>query len=101
MSRSYKKTPIVNDHKRKGTKARKQSANRKLRRMNKNLDGAPSRSYHRKANESWDISDYAWYWTKEEARQRYLDGGYNSYIYIHYPTLEDWLDYWEKCARRK
>lgn len=101
MSRSYKKTPVVNDHKRKSTKENKQIANRKVRRMNKKLDGAPSRSYHKRATQSYDITDYAWWWTKEQAKKEYANGGLGNYIYNHYPTMGDWLNYWEKCVRRK
>lgn len=101
MSRSYKKNPWVNDHKRKTTKENKQIANRKFRRMDINDDSAPSRSFHKKYNESYDISDYCWRWTKAEAIQEYENDSLNSYIYVHYPTLESWLSYWEKCCKRK
>ena len=101
MSRSYKKSPIINDHRRRSTKENKQIANRRVRRMNKKLDGAPSRSYYKRATESWDISDYAWYWSKEQAIKEYEENELNKYIYKNYPTLSDWLAYWEKCAKRK
>lgn len=101
MSRSYKKSPWVNDHKRRTTKENKQIANRRFRRMAINDDRAPSRSFHKRYNESWDISDYCWRWTKEDAKQAYANGSLNNYIYNHYPTMQDWLNYWAKCCERK
>ena len=101
MSRSYKKNPWVNDHKRNSTHQNKKLASRRVRRMNKNLDGALSPSYYKRITESYDISDYCWRWTKEEAKQEYENWGLSGYIYTNYPTLEDWLNYWEKCCRRK
>lgn len=101
MSRSYKKNPWVNNHKRKSTKENKQIANRRVRRMNKNLDWAQSASYYKRQTDSWDITDYCWRWTREEARQEYECGKLSNYIYSEYPTVADWLNYWEKCCYRK
>ena len=101
MSRSYKKQPVVNDHKRKSTKQNKQIANRIVRRRNKNLMSISSRAYYKRMTETWDITDYAWRWTKEQAIHEYTNNSLNKYIYKEYPTLEAWLDYWEKCCKRK
>lgn len=69
--------------------------------MNKNLDWAQSASHYKRQTETWDITDYRWRWTKEEARQDYECGKLSDYIYDNYPTIIDWLKYWEKCCRRK
>lgn len=101
MSRSFKKNPWFSDHKRKTTKENKQIANRKLRRKVIKFDCAPSRAYHKRANESYDICDWKGRWTKEEAKQAYANGSLSNYIYNHYPTMQDWLNYWAKCCERK
>lgn len=101
MSRSFKKEPVVNDHKRKSTKKNKQIANRRVRRINKKLTSISPRSYHKRMTETWDITDYAWRWTQRQAVQEYVDGSLSEYIYEHYPSLEAWLDYWERCCKRK
>lgn len=97
MSRSYKKSPWVNDHKAKSTKRNKQIANKKVRQSDEEM----SRSSYKKISESWDISDFRWYWTKKEAKSEYENGLLSNYIYKHYPTIQKWLNYWEKCCRRK
>lgn len=101
MSRSYKKNPFVNNHMRKGTKENKKIANKKVRRMNKNLSCAPSASCHKRQTETWNITDYCWRWTKEDAKKEYENGSLSTYIYEHYPTVEAWLNYWAKCCYRK
>ena len=68
MSRSYKKTPYCGD---KSNTFMKKQFNRKLRRKNKNIDPEDEslnlqNGSYKKANESWDISDYGWIQTWEE-----------------------------------
>lgn len=101
MSNSYKKNPWVNDHKRKVTKSNKREANKEVRRVAKKFDDVGQKAYYKKMTESWDITDYKQRWTKEEAKQEYENGELSDYIYKHYPTLEKWLHYWEKCCYRK
>lgn len=101
MSRSFKKNPWVNDHKRNSTHNNKKIASRRVRRINKNFDGAQSPSYYKRMTQSWDISDYCWRWTKREAQQEYENGALSQYIYNRYPTVEDWIKYWDKCCHRK
>ena len=101
MSRSYKKNPWVNDHKRRWTKESKRIANRRFRRMDINYDGAPSRSFHKRYTQPYDICDFCWYWSERQAKDAYTNGELNNYIYSHYPTMGDWLNYWAKCAKRK
>jgi len=105
MSRSYKKNPFCTDHKRRWTKERKQLANRTVRRRVKDMnEDMPARLPHKKMTESWNISDYGWRMTREEAIEWYLykaEHEASEYFLNHYPTLEAWLKYWEKCHRRK
>ena len=102
MSRSYKKNPFVTDHKCGTTKDNKRIANRIVRRRVNCLDeDMPARLQHKKMTESWDICDYKWYSTKEEAIEWYLHNCDNDYIKKKYPTLKRYLNYWEKCCRRK
>lgn len=97
MSRSYKKHPFVTDHKRKSTKASKQLANRRFRRT---IDLYQGSSY-RKYSNSYDICDYKWWTSEKDAIDWYINICDNSYIRGKYPTLENYLNYWSKCALRK
>ena len=101
MSRSYKKNPYVTDHKRRSTKQSKRLANRRVRRSLENYEYTPARSQHKKMSESWDICDYKWRMTREDAIEWYKYNEATEYFRKHYPTLEDWLLYWEKCYKRK
>ena len=112
MSKSYKKFHVVKDH----NKGQKQLANRKIRRTNK-LDPLKGGDY-KKMYPTWDICDYCWVWTKEDAIAEWYEeegehytkpgeirkrGDRRSYPWRHnrFGTLEKWLEYWEKCVRRK
>jgi hypothetical protein len=99
MSRSYKKTPVIKDNG-KSKKISKTFAVRKTRRKLKNLDYeiADGKAY-RKEFESWEIADYVSRWTKEKAIQEYET---NQYIdKKRFPTLQSWINYWEKYMYRK
>ena len=104
MSRSYKKNPYVTDHKRRGTKQSKRIANRRVRRRLRDEDTL-GRIQHKKYTESWDICDYKWRMSREEAIEWYeskeREYHISHYFKERYPTLESWLNYWEKCHRRK
>ena len=100
MSRSYRKYYVTKDH----NKGQKQLANRKVRRVNK-LDPLKGGNY-KKLYPQWDICDYCWRWTKEEAIESWYEEEaehYNGYAWRHdrFGTLENWLNYWEKCVKRK
>ena len=107
MSRSYKKNPYVTD-KSAGTKSMKRIANRTVRRRVKDDEDMPARLQHKKMTESWNICDYKWRMTREEAIQWYNEQlewqknkGSLTYFKKRYTTLEAWLKYWEKCYVRK
>lgn len=103
MSRSYKKHPWITDHTAKTTKIKKRFANKVIRQdKNFDIDG----SAYKKKYCSWDICDYRWIWTKEEAIKEWYEEESESYEHCawrhdHYKTLENWLSYWEKCVKRK
>ena len=106
MSRSYKKSPYVTDHHRKVSKKDKRIANHSFRQKIDEFDeDMPARPQHRKYTESWNICDYKFRMTREEAiayyERRRKDESWNSYFEKHFPTLESWLKYWDKCYRRK
>lgn len=94
MSRSYKKHPRVKDS---ANKFMKKYANKKVRRTK----DIPSGKAYKKVFESWDISDWNWIWTKEEAEKAWLSADEDSWIRKHFETLEKYLIYWEKCVKRK
>jgi len=108
MSRSYKKTPYAGD---KTDTYMKKQFNRKLRRQSKMVDPEeenedlylPNRSY-KKANESWDISDYGWvepweeYWGKKVSEwQSDHNRGYD----VPYPDKEQEYKTWKKIYKQK
>ena len=105
MSRSYKKSPYVTDHRRRWSKESKRLANQSFRQQIARDEDMPARPQHKKYTESWNISDYAWRMTREEAidyyKEHIKDESWNGYIQKRFPTLESWLNYWEKCYRRK
>lgn len=105
MSRSYKKNPYLTDHKRRSTKQSKRIANRRVRRRLRFDEDMPVRSQHKKYTETYDICDYKWRMSREEAIEWYESREKEYYVSHYfkerYPTLESWLNYWEKCHRRK
>ena len=98
MSRSYKKVPYCGDKKNKETK---RIANKAVRNYLKNPKHKLSKNSFKKVLPSWDICDYKWRMTRSEAINWYLNECKNMYIYKRFPTLDKWLNYWEKCHRRK
>lgn len=96
MSRSYKKNPVSKDcsmgRRKSGKTSMKTIANRKIRR--KPIEELPMREKgaYRKACESWDISDWYFRQTKEEAIKQYekyqkeAEGGprYTKHVYYRY-----------------
>jgi len=101
MSRSYKRFYVVKDH----NKGQKQLANRYLRRNNNKLYPFKGGNY-KKFYPQWDICDYCWIWTKEEAIEAWYEEEsehYKGYAWRHdkYQTFKKWLNYWEKCVKRK
>ena len=102
MSRSYRKNPIIKDNG-KSKKEMKSLANRKVRRKLNDPDFniADGKAY-KKEFESWDIADFISRWTKEDAIKEY-ESKSKKYRWFkeEWPTLEDYLNYWEKTMHRK
>lgn len=108
MSRSYRHTPIIRDN-RHSKKQLKQFANRKYRRRFNSIEDEFTNC--RKSNDyklctnSWEIADYVFRWTREQAIKEY--NKWTSIAKIsqtfkkEYPTLNDWLRHWEKIMVRK
>lgn len=101
MSRSYKRNYRVKDH----NKGQKQIANQRLRR-NKNKYLKLKGGEYKKLYPQWDICDYNWRWPKEEAILDWEEEeseSFHGYAWRHkeFKTLKNWLNYWEKCVRRK
>lgn len=95
MSRSYKKHFRC---KQKNSKIEKKRANKKVRHFKSDL---PNGKAYRKLFESWDICDWNWIWTKQDAINGYNRKSNSSWVNDHYETLEEYLIYWEKCVKRK
>ena len=90
MSRSYKKVPISKDNQ-SCSQETKKIANRKFRRQL--LDVPIKGNYYRKTFPRYLIHDWITYWSKENAREGYLNGTYSR---KNCPTLEDFLNQWKK-----
>lgn len=101
MSRSYRKTPILKES---GKKKKRTFANRKVRRkLNSDLDYtlANGKAY-KKVFESWDITDYVFRLTKEEAiADWYASVEEYPWFKEYYPTLESYIIWWKKTYRSK
>ena len=88
MSKSYRKTPSIRQE-----KEDYRYLNRQIR--HDKLAEIPNGSSFKKFSPHWNNWNYIWTW--EEAKKSY-------YEYEHIQarhTLEDWYNYWAKCALRK
>ena len=94
MSRSYKKHPRVKDP---AGKYMKRFANKRVR----HTKDIPNGKAYKKVFESWEISDWNWIWTKEDAIKKWNSADEDSWLREQFETLEKYLIYWEKCVRRK
>ena len=102
MSRSYRKNPIIKDNG-KSKKEMKSLANRKVRRKLNDSDfNISNGKAYKKEFESWDIADFISRWTKEDAIKEY-ESKSKKYRWFkeEWPTLDDYLNYWEKTMHRK
>lgn len=97
MSRSYKKSPYANDSHRKSTKESKKFANKKVR----NITNIPNGGAYKKIFESWDIRDYSFRQTWEEAKEYYEKNKDSYWMQKRYPTLKDWYRRWLKYYKNK
>ena len=104
MSRSFKKTPVVKDH----NKGEKRNANKKVKNMLKrNPDSIGQNGSYKKAYEQWEISDWAFRMTEQEAIDWYNknvsdpNSRESKWYLKRYPTLQDWLNEWKKTYKGK
>lgn len=98
MSRSYKKSPWVTDHKRKTTKENKRQANKNFRNQVERDENMPARPQHKKYSESWLISDYKWRLSKEHFLKLWEEG---EGVRERFPTKQAALRWWYKWYRNK
>lgn len=98
MSRSYKKNPWVTDHKAGTTKDTKKFANKTVRHK-KNLPSG--KAAYRKVFESWNICDYKYMWTWEEAKKKWEESDKDDHIKRRFPDLKSYYRYWLKCTKGK
>ena len=105
MSRSYKKHPWITDHKCRTTKNLKRLANQSVRRRINQLDELPTNhGFSKKMTERWDICDYKWRMTREEAIDYWTTRANNPahpYFIESWPTLEKYMKMWSKYHYRK
>lgn len=115
MSRSYKKNPYVRDNQRGGAKKAKKEAASRIRNIpidedNDVLAGKSSR-FKKVNKDSYDIHDYSWFWSEEDARETYRklqekakNGLLNvaeTAILKKYPTEKEYLSlFWAKHFRK-
>lgn len=105
MSRSYKKHPWITDHHVKSSSESKKFANKKVR----HTKDLPNGGAFKKVFCSYDICDFKFFQTKEEAIAEYeetlndpkVSDRYREMFLEAYPTLEVWLWHWKKSYLRK
>lgn len=107
MGKSIKKTPMFKENSRGSNKHRKAMSNRQLRRKLNKGEEAVSGGTYKKMCESWNISDYTFRKTREEAIEDYYrrlrwdeEHGFTE-TKERFPTLEEFLNWWEKYYVRK
>ena len=91
MSKSYRKTPFIRQE-----KEDYRYLNRQIR--HDKLAEIPNGGSYRKVNSSWRNWNYIWTW--EEAKKQY-QGCYGQWYLQEKYTIEEWYNYWAKCALRK
>ena len=95
MSRSYKKHPFNTDDSM--AKDGKKFAKKRVR--NTDLEDVPlNGSGYKKYYPQYDIRDWKFYWTWEDAVAYYRG---HPEQYSKYPTEEEFRNHWEKLMRRK
>ncbi|MBB3114558.1 hypothetical protein FHS18_006679 [Paenibacillus phyllosphaerae] len=95
MSRSYKKSPVCNDHATPGTIWAKRKAAKAVRRYK---DDIASGAAFRKLYCSWNICDYRFYTTRQQVIAEWVRDRHRRF---YRTTLEQELQHWEKHFRRK
>ena len=91
MSKSYRKTPFIRQE-----KEDYRYLNRQIR--HDKLAEIPNGSSFKKFTLHWNTWNYIWTW--EEANNQY-DGCCGQWWLKEKYTLEEWYNYWARCALRK
>lgn len=94
MSNSFKKTPIWTDNHSPGTRWGKQQANKAVRRY---TDDVQNGKWYRKIYFSWNIHDYRFYQTKQQAIHEWRASRWLSNRFSKKAIIRNW----EKDYRRK
>lgn len=96
MSRSYKKHPII---KARGRYTKTDSARRFRRTVGKNIEQTFNRADYKKVlRDVYDVCDWSYYWSLEEALAAYYKKGYWS---ERFPTEEEFIFWWKKTYINK
>lgn len=106
MGKSYKRNPYVTDNKH-SHESKKHASKIVRRKLNSNHDlSLPGNSY-KKVYESWNICDYAFRMTEQDAIDDYYDWSdpnsvnYCKFLVEEFPTLESFLAWWKKHYKSK
>ena len=100
MSRSYKKKPYATDNSK--SKEKKRVANSHVRSAVKgNEEYLPQNSDYKKIHESWNIHDYEFFRTKEQALEWYNKYKDEPNVKKLYPNEKAVVRWWYKCYRNK
>jgi len=95
MSKSVKKSPAWTDHTTPGTRWSKRRASKAVRRFTSDVQNG---KWYRKLFCSWNICDYRFYKTKQQAIQEWET---SRWLRDRLLTQADVLNDWEKSYRRK
>ena len=96
MSRSYKKNTYCNDGATPRTRIAKRFANKAVRRA-EDIECNKHGNY-KKVYDTWNIHDYRYKVTWEEAKKDYEE---KDYLQKRYPTLKSYYRHWYKCFKSK
>ena len=99
MSRSYKHQPIATDGSPRSTHQSKKLASRKVRQYLKSSDELLQGAIYKRHFESYEIHDYKFRYSWEEAKQDYFSGEFRHHN--RFPDLQDFYKWWRKYYRDK
>ena len=98
MSRSVKKHPVCTDGRPGTTKEIKKYANKAVRKAD--FDEIPLKGKgYRKKFQTYDIHDWIHRWTKEQAIKDWEES--QNHKWWEKRSFEEYMNYWEKCCKRK
>ncbi|SEU27919.1 hypothetical protein [Paenibacillus sp. NFR01] len=95
MSRSVKKSPACTDHRTPGTRWSKRQASKAVRRYAEEIQDG---KWYRKVYCSWNICDYRFYKTKQQAIHEWET---ESWRQDRFPTRAAVINDWADSFRRK